>query len=70
MMAEKIIPDCTRFRLPVESDVYTTRIACEQREKSCSCTPIIDAEKSNEALKMVALIRNHTGSGFMAFTAE
>jgi len=68
MMAEKI-PDCVRCRFMAEDDAYPTGIAHEQGERA-SCAPIIDAEKGNEALRMVALIRGRTGSGSMAFTAE
>jgi len=70
MMAQKIISDCTCSRLPADADAHRAGIAAEHPGHFCSCAPVIDAEKSNEALRMVALIRNHTGSGFMAFTAE
>nr|WP_320161590.1 hypothetical protein [uncultured Methanoregula sp.] len=66
MMAEKICSDYTRYRLLTGNDAYTTGIAHEQGERGTSCAPIIDAEKGNEALRMVALIRGRTGSGSMA----
>jgi hypothetical protein len=69
MMAQRIIPDCTRCRLPAD-DAYAVGIAHEYREKAGSCAPVLDAEKCNEALRIVALIRDHTGSGFMAYSAE
>ena len=70
MMAQKIISDCIRCRLPADAYTHRPGIADEHPETARSCAPVIDAEKSNEALRMVALIRNHTGSGFIAFTAE
>nr|WP_321351610.1 hypothetical protein [uncultured Methanoregula sp.] len=68
MMAEKI-SDCTRCRFMAEDGAYPAGIDHKDDERA-SCAPIIDAEKGNEALRMVALIRGRTGSGFMAFTAE
>ena len=70
MMAQKMISDCICCRLPADADAHRAGIAEKHPGNFCSCAPVIDAEKSNEALRMVALIRNHTGSGFMAFTAE
>jgi hypothetical protein len=40
------------------------------QERTLCCALIIDAEKGNKALRIVALIRHRTGSGPMAFTAE
>jgi len=40
-------------------------------ERSSPCAPVIDAEKSNEAVQIVSLIRKRTGgSHLIAFTAE
>jgi hypothetical protein len=70
MMAQSIISDCTRCRLPAGREATPQGPAHELAHSKKTCAPIIDAEKSNEALRIVAFIRSHTGSGFLAFTAE
>jgi hypothetical protein len=64
------IPDYARCRHLADHDASITVFVHKYREESDPCAPIIDAEKSNEALQMVARIRRRAGPDFMAFSAE
>ena len=57
MMTLNASPECTRCWYPVEYESPVTSGNAGAREGPGFCTPIIDAEQSNEALRLVARIR-------------
>jgi hypothetical protein len=61
---------CTRCRQSAARDARSTAKTQKYQEESTPCAPVIDAEKSNEALLMVSLIRRRPGPGFMACAGE
>jgi hypothetical protein len=69
-MTSKTISNCTDCRHLVDCDAYNLVAIYDHKEESNACAPIIDAEKSNEALKMVSRIRERTGSDLMELTPE
>ena len=70
-MTSKTISDCARCRLLAEYDTQSIGSPDDEQGKPDPCSPVIDAEKSNEALRMVAMIRERAGgTDTMAFTAE
>lgn len=69
-MTTKTIPGCVLCRHPAECDAFGTGGTHHQRENADPCAPIIDAEKCNKALRIVARIRERNGPDELTDTTD
>jgi hypothetical protein len=56
-MTTKTLSDCAQCPHLVNCDAHITGGNHKHQEEPARCSPIIDAEKSNEALQLLARIR-------------
>jgi hypothetical protein len=56
-MTTKTLSDCAQCPHLVNCDAHITGGIHKHQEEPTRCSPIIDAEKSNEALQLLARIR-------------
>jgi hypothetical protein len=56
-MTTKTLSDCAQCPRLVNCDAHITGGVHKHQEEPDHCAPIIDAEKSNEALQLLARIR-------------
>ncbi|MFA5267874.1 MAG: hypothetical protein WC379_07875 [Methanoregula sp.] len=69
-MTTKTIFDCARCQHLSECDAHNSGGTHKHRAGSDPCTPVIDAEKSNEVLQDILQSQGRNGSDFFTRAGE